>query len=68
MTESLFEDVRSAEVVAPDDHSTTRFAPYVMLSPEQRDALVEAVSAAIPLYEAGQGDARFWQAMEALGV
>lgn len=47
---SLLLDVRRARVIAPDDHSITRFAPYVSITPEARDVLVEAVEALRGLY------------------
>lgn len=43
---NLVEIAQAAEVVKPDDQSTTRFAPYVSMPPAVRDALVAAVLAA----------------------
>jgi len=43
---SLFDLVQGAEVISPDDHSITRFAPYVSITPEAREAALELAEAA----------------------
>jgi hypothetical protein len=78
--EALIEFARRAEIIAPDDDSITRFAPYVSITPETRDALVEVAEAAhgviqktededglewVSLTPAGQQ--RLWKALMALG-
>ncbi len=40
VTRSLFDAVKEAEVIRPDDRSMTRFVPFVNISPEARDLLV----------------------------
>lgn len=44
--ESLFDALQGEPVVAPDNHSITRFAPYVPISPEVREGALELAEAA----------------------
>lgn len=54
MSGPVFAALREREVIAPDHHSISRFAPYVMIAPEERDALLDIVEAAGPVVWTGQ--------------